>query len=153
MQKEKEPFPEDDIPENESSKEEEKIEEKKKEKKEEKEAAGNQEQEPQEIVIEIAIHDILLYALDKIFQFLNNIYLISGVCLLFCKILRFDMAESRPLLIKFAYITFAALILMFPPCMKKRIHEKEQPAMLPASLAVGFVLILMEFGFVMYAVW
>ena len=149
MQKEKEPFPEDDIPENESSKEEEKIEEKK----EEKEAAGNQEQEPQEIVIEIAIHDILLYALDKIFQFLNNIYLISGVCLLFCKILRFDMAESRPLLIKFAYITFAALILMFPPCMKKRIHEKEQPAMLPASLAVGFVLILMEFGFVMYAVW
>jgi len=153
MQKEKEPFPEDDIPENESSKEEEKIEEKKEEKKEEKEAAGNQEQEPQEIVIEIAIHDILLYALDKIFQFLNNIYLISGVCLLFCKILRFDMAESRPLLIKFAYITFAALILMFPPCMKKRIHEKEQPAMLPASLAVGFVLILMEFGFVMYAVW
>lgn len=153
MQKEKEPFPEDDIPENESSKEEEKIEEKKEEKKEEKEAAGNQEQEPQEIVIEIAIHDILLYALDKIFQFLNNIYLISGVCLLFCKILRFDMAESRPLLIKFAYITFAALILMFPPCMKKRIHEKEQPAMLPASLAVGFALILMEFGFVMYAVW
>lgn len=153
MQKEKEPFPEDDIPENESSKEEEKIEEKIEEKKEEKEAAGNQEQEPQEIVIEIAIHDILLYALDKIFQFLNNIYLISGVCLLFCKILRFDMAESRPLLIKFAYITFAALILMFPPCMKKRIHEKEQPAMLPASLAVGFVLILMEFGFVMYAVW
>lgn len=153
MQKEKEPFPEDDIPENESSKEEEKIEEKKEEKKEEKEAAGNQEQEPQEIVIEIAIHDILLYALDKIFQFLNNIYLISGVCLLFCKILRFDMAESRALLIKFAYITFAALILMFPPCMKKRIHEKEQPAMLPASLAVGFVLILMEFGFVMYAVW
>lgn len=153
MQKEKEPFPEDDIPENESSKEEEKIEEKKEEKKEEKEAAGNQEQEPQEIVIEIAIHDILLYALDKIFQFLNNIYLISGVCLLFCKILRFDMAESRPLLIKFAYITFAALILMFPPCMKKRIHEKEQPAMLPASLAVGFVLILMEFGFVMYAMW
>ena len=153
MQKEKEPFPEDDIPENESSKEEEKIEEKKEEKKEEKEAAGNQEQEPQEIVIEIAIHDILLYALDKIFQFLNNIYLISGVCLLFCKILRFDMAESRPLLIKFAYITFAALILMFPPCMKKRIHEKEQPAMLPASLTVGFVLILMEFGFVMYAVW
>lgn len=153
MQKEKEPFPEDDIPENESSKEEEKIEEKKEEKKEEKETAGNQEQEPQEIVIEIAIHDILLYALDKIFQFLNNIYLISGVCLLFCKILRFDMAESRPLLIKFAYITFAALILMFPPCMKKRIHEKEQPAMLPVSLAVGFVLILMEFGFVMYAVW
>lgn len=51
MQKEKEPFPEDDIPENESSKEEEKIEEKKEEKKEEKEAAGNQEQEPQEIVI------------------------------------------------------------------------------------------------------
>ena len=153
MQKEKEPFPDDNIPENGPSKEEEKIEEKKEEKKEEKEAAGNQEQEPQEIVIEIAIHDILLYALDKIFQFLNNIYLISGVCLLFCKILRFDMAESRPLLIKFAYITFAALILMFPPCMKKRSHEKEQPAMLPASLAVGFVLILMEFGFVMYAVW
>lgn len=149
MQKEKESFPEDNIPESEPSKEEEKIEEKK----EEKETADNQEQEPQEIVIEIAIHDILLYALDKIFQFLNNIYLISGVCLLFCKILRFDMAESRPLLIKFAYITFAALILMFPPCMKKRIHEKEQPAMLPASLAVGFVLILMEFGFVMYAVW
>lgn len=149
MQKEKEPFPEDDIPENEPSKEEEKIEEKK----EEKEAAGNQEQEPQEIVIEIAIHDILLYALDKIFQFLNNIYLISGVCLLFCKILRFDMTESRPLLIKFAYITFAVLILMFPPCMKKRIQEKEQPAMLPTSLAVGFVLILMEFVFVMYAVW
>ena len=92
-------------------------------------------------------------ALDKIFQFLNNIYLISGVCLLFCKILRFDMTESRPLLIKFAYITFAALILMFPPCMKKRIQEKEQPALLPTSLAVGFVLILMEFGFVMYAVW
>ena len=149
MQKEKEPFPEDDIPENEPSKEEEKIDEKK----EEKEAAGNQEQEPQEIVIEIAIHDILLYALDKIFQFLNNIYLISGVCLLFCKILRFDMTESRPLLIKFAYITFAVLILMFPPCMKKRIQEKEQPAMLPTSLAVGFVLILMEFVFVMYAVW
>lgn len=142
MQKEKEPFPEDNIPENEPSKEE--------EKKEEKETADNQEQE---IVIEVAIHDILLYLLDKVFQFLNNIYLISGVCLLFCKILRFDMAESRPLLIKFAYITFAALILMFPPCMKKRIHEKEQPAMLPASLAVGFVLILMEFGFVMYAVW
>lgn len=149
MQKEKEPFPEDNIPENWPSKEEEKIEEKKKEK----ETADNQEQEPQEIVIEVAIHDILLYVLDKIFQFLNNIYLISGVCLLFCKILRFDMTESRPLLIKFAYITFAALILMFPPCMKKRIHEKEQPAMLPASLAVGFVLILMEFGFVMYAVW
>lgn len=146
MQKEKEPFPEDNIPENEPSKEE----EKKEEKKEEKETADNQEQE---IVIEVAIHDILLYLLDKVFQFLNNIYLISGVCLLFCKILRFDMAESRPLLIKFAYITFAALILMFPPCMKKRIHEKEQPAMLPASLAVGFVLILMEFGFVMYAVW
>lgn len=153
MQKEKEPFPEDNIPENWPSKEEEKIEEKKEEKKEEKEAAGNQEQEPQEIVIEVAIHDILLYVLDKIFQFLNNIYLISGVCLLFCKILRFDMAESRPLLIKFAYITFAALILMFPPCMKKRIHEKEQPAMLPASLAVSFAMILMEFGFVMYAVW
>lgn len=149
MQKEKEPFPEDNIPENWPSKEEEKIEEKKKEK----ETADNQEQEPQEIVIEVAIHDILLYVLDKIFQFLNNIYLISGACLLFCKILRFDMTESRPLLIKFAYITFAALILMFPPCMKKRIHEKEQPAMLPASLAVGFVLILMEFGFVMYAVW
>ena len=73
--------------------------------------------------------------------------------LLFCKILRFDMTESRPLLIKFAYITFAALILMFPPCMKKRIQEKEQPALLPTSLAVGFVLILMEFGFVMCAVW
>lgn len=146
MQKEKEPFPEDNIPDSEPSKEEEKIEEKK----EEKETADNQEQE---IAIEVAIHDILLYLLDKVFQFLNNIYLISGVCLLFCKILRFDMAESRPLLIKFAYITFAALILMFPPCMKKRIHEKEQPAMLPASLAVGFVLILMEFGFVMYAVW
>lgn len=149
MQKEKEPFPDDNIPENGPSKEEEKIEEKKKEK----ETADNQEHEPQEIVIEVAIHDILLYVLDKIFQFLNNIYLISGVYLLFCKILRFDMTESRPLLIKFAYITFAALILMFPPCMKKRIHEKEQPAMLPASLAVGFALILMEFGFVMYAVW
>lgn len=109
MQKEKEPFPEDNIPENWPSKEEEKIEEKKKEK----ETADSQEQEPQEIVIEVAIHDILLYVLDKIFQFLNNIYLISGVCLLFCKILRFDMTESRPLLIKFAYITFAALILMF----------------------------------------
>ena len=149
MQKEKEPFPEDNIPENGPSKEEEKIEEKKKEK----ETADNQEQEPQEIVIEVAIHDILLYVLDKIFQFLNNIYLISGVCLLFCKILRFNMTESRPLLIKFEYITFAALILMFPPCMKKRIQEKEQPALLPTSLAVGFVLILMEFGFVMYAVW
>lgn len=149
MQKEKEPFPEDDIPENEPSKEEEKIEEKK----EEKETVDNQEHEPQEIIIEVAIHDILLYLLDKIFQLLNNIYLISGVCLLFCKILRFDMTESRPLLIKFAYITFAALILMFPPCMKKRIQEKEQPALLPTSLAVGFVLILMEFGFVMYAVW
>ena len=149
MQKEKEPFPEDNIPENWPSKEEEKIEEKKKEK----ETADKQEQEPQEIVIEVAIHDILLYVLDKIFQFLNNIYLISGVCLLFCKILRFDMTESRPLLIKFTYITFAALILMFPPCMKKRIQEKEQPALLPTSLAVGFVLILMEFGFVMYAVW
>lgn len=149
MQKEKEPFPEDNIPENGPSKEEEKIEEKKKEK----ETADNQEQEPQEIVIEVAIHDILLYVLDKIFQLLNNIYLISGVCLLFCKILRFDMAESRPLLIKFAYITFAVLILMFPPCMKKRIQEKEQPALLPTSLAVGFVLIMMEFGFVMYAVW
>ena len=149
MQKEKEPFPDDNIPENGPSKEEEKIEEKKKEK----ETADNQEHEPQKIVIEVAIHDILLYVLDKIFQFLNNIYLISGVYLLFCKILRFDMTESRPLLIKFAYITFAALILMFPPCMKKRIHEKEQPAMLPASLAVGFALILMEFGFVMYAVW
>ena len=148
MQKEKEPFPEDNIPENGPSKEEEKIEEEKKEK----ETADNQEQEPQEIVIEVAIHDILLYVLDKIFQFLNNIYLISGVCLLFCKILRFNMTESRPLLIKFAYITFAALILMFPPCMKKRIQEKEQPALLPTSLAVGFVLILMKFGFVMYAV-
>lgn len=145
MQKEKEPFPEENIPENEPSKEE--------EKKEEKETADNQEQEPQEIVIEVAIHDILLYLLDKIFQLLNNIYLISGVCLLFCKILRFDMAESRPLLIKFTYITFAVLILMFPPCMKKRIQEKEQPALLPTSLAVGFVLIMMEFGFVMYAVW
>lgn len=153
MQKEKESFPEDNIPESEPSKEEEKIEEKKEEKKEEKETADKQEQKPQEIVIEIAIHDILLYVLDKIFQFLNNIYLISGVCLLFCKILRFDMAESRPLLIKFAYITFAALILMFPPCMKKRIQEKEQSALLPTSLAVGFVLIMMEFGFVMYAVW
>lgn len=149
MQKEKEPFPEDDIPENESSKKEEKIEEKK----EEKETVDNQEHEPQEIVIKVAIHDILLYLLDKIFQLLNNIYLISGVCLLFCKILRFDMAESRPLLIKFAYITFAVLILMFPPCMKKRIQEKEQSALLPTSLAVGFVLIMMEFGFVMYAVW
>lgn len=149
MQKEKEPFPEDNIPENWPSKKEEKIEEKKKEK----ETADNQEQEPQEIVIEVAIHDILLYVLDKIFQFLNNIYLISGVCLLFCKILRFDMTESRPLLIKFAYITFAALILMFPPCMKKRIQEKEHPALLPTSLAVGFVMILMEFGFVMCAVW
>lgn len=78
MQKEKEPFPEDNIPENWPSKKEEKIEEKKKEK----ETADNQEQEPQEIVIEVAIHDILLYVLDKIFQFLNNIYLISGVCLL-----------------------------------------------------------------------
>ncbi len=149
MQKEKEPFPEDNIPENWPSKEEEKIEEKK----EEKETADNQEQKPQEIVIEVAIHDILLYVLDKIFQFLNNIYLISGVCLLFCKILRFDMTESRQLLIKFAYITFATLILMFPPCMKRRIQEKEQPTLLPTSLAVGFVLILMEFGFVMYAVW
>lgn len=149
MQKEKEPFPEDSIPENEPSKEEEKIEEKKEEKK----TADNQKQKPQEIVIEVAIHDIMLYVLDKIFQFLNNIYLISGVCLLFCKILRFDMTESRPMLIKFAYITFAALILMFPPCMKKRIQEKEQPALLPTSLAVGFVLIMMEFGFVMYAVW
>ena len=149
MQKEKEPFPHDNNPENWPHKEEEKKEKKKKEK----ETADNQEQEPQEIVIEVAIHDILLYVLDKIFQFLNNIYLISGVCLLFCKILRFDMTESRPLLIKFAYITFAALILMFPPCMKKRIQEKEQPALLPTSLAVGFVLILMEFGFVMYAVW
>lgn len=148
MQKEKEPFPEDNIPENEPSKEEEKIKEI-----EEKEAAGSQEQKQQEIVIEVAIHDILLYVLDKILQFLNNIYLISGVCLLFCKILRFDMTKSRPLLIKFAYITFAALILMFPPCMKRRIQEKEQPALLPASLAVGFVLILMEFGFVMYAIW
>lgn len=149
MQKEKEPFPEDNIPESEPSKEEEKIEEKK----EEKETVDNQEHEPQEIVIEVAIPDILLYLLDKIFQLLNNIYIISGVCLLFCKILRFDMAESRPLLIKFAYITFAVLILMFPPCMKKRIQEKEQPALLPTSLAVGFVLIMMEFGFVMYAVW
>lgn len=149
MQKEKESFPEDDIPENEPSKKEEKIEEKK----EEKETVDNQEHEPQEIVIKVAIHDILLYLLDKIFQLLNNIYLISGVCLLFCKILRFDMAESRPLLIKFAYITFAVLILMFPPCMKKRIQEKEQSALLPTSLAVGFVLIMMEFGFVMYAVW
>lgn len=148
MQKENEHIPEDNIPENEPSKEEEKIEEKK----EEKEAAGSQEQELQEIVIEVAIHDIMLYVLDKIFQFLNNIYLISGVCLLFCKILRFDITESRPLLIKFAYITFAALILMFPPCMKRRIQEKEQQALLPTSLAVGFVLIMMEFGFVMYTI-
>lgn len=120
MQKEKESLPEDNIPESEPSKEEEKIEEKK----EEKETADKQEQKPQEIVIEVAIHDIMLYVLDKIFQFLNNIYLISGVCLLFCKILRFDMTESRPLLIKFAYITFAALILMFPPCMKNASRRK-----------------------------